>query len=127
MSRIVASTHAVAIRGVRKLKLRPLGSLAIFGMGAIGLLSAAYARAMGAGRIAMVARSRGSLRNRAAEAAALDLGADEVWYSGDGEGWQDAMRARGAFDAAIVAAPPSGRTCAARPAGAFRAHVPCAG
>ena len=98
---------AVAIRGVRKLKLRPLGSLAIFGMGAIGLLSAAYARAMGAGRIAMVARSRGSLRNRAAEAAALDLGADEVWYSGDGEGWQDAMRARGAFDAAIVAAPPS--------------------
>ena len=97
---------AVAIRGVRKLNLRPLGSLAVFGMGAIGLLSVAYARAMGAGRIAMVARSRGSLRNRAAEAAALALGADEVYYSGDGEGYTDGMVKAGAFDAAIVAAPP---------------------
>lgn len=98
---------AVAIRGVRKLNLRPLGSLAVFGMGAIGLLSAAYARAMGAGRIAMVARSRGSLRNQAAEAAALALGADEVYYSGDGEGYAAEMLRAGAFDAAIVAAPPS--------------------
>lgn len=98
---------AVAIRGVRKLNLRPLGSLAVFGMGAIGLLSAAYARAMGAGRIAMVARSRGSLRNQAAEAAALALGADEVYYSGDGEGYATEMLRAGAFDAAIVAAPPS--------------------
>ncbi|MBR7188253.1 MAG: alcohol dehydrogenase catalytic domain-containing protein, partial [Clostridia bacterium] len=39
---------AVAIRGVNKLKLRPFASLAIFGMGAIGLLAAGYARAMGA-------------------------------------------------------------------------------
>ena len=98
---------AVAIRGVRKLRLRPLGSLVIFGMGAIGLLSAAYARFMGAGRIAMVARSRDSLRNQAAEAAALALGADECWYTGDGEGWADEALARGAFDAAIVAAPPA--------------------
>ena len=98
---------AVAIRGVRKLNLRPLGALAVFGMGAIGLLSAAYARAMGAGRIAMVARSRGSLRNQAAEAAALALGADEVYYSGDGEGYAAEMLRAGAFDAAIVAAPPS--------------------
>ena len=98
---------AVAIRGVRKLRLRPLGSLVIFGMGAIGLLSAAYARCMGAGRIAMVARNRGSLRNRAAEAAALDLGADECWYTGDGGDWSGEMLARGAFDAAIVAAPPA--------------------
>ena len=98
---------AVAIRGVNKLRLRPFGSLAIFGMGAIGLLSAAYARAMGAGRIAMVARNPGSLRNRAAEAAARDLGADEVWYSGSGPSYIDDMLKDGAFDAAIVAAPPS--------------------
>lgn len=98
---------AVAIRGVNKLRLRPLGSLAIFGMGAIGLLSAAYARAMGAGRIAMVARSRGSLRNQAAEAAAMALGADEVHYSGDGEGYIEDMLRAGAFDAAVVAAPPA--------------------
>lgn len=98
---------AVAIRGVQKLRLRPLGSLAIFGMGAIGLLSAAYARAMGAGRIAMIARRRGSLRNQAAESAALSLGADEVFYSGDGEQYLEDMLKAGPFDAAIVAAPPS--------------------
>ena len=98
---------AVAIRGVLKLRLRPLGSLAVFGMGAIGLFSAAFARCTGAGRIAMVARRRDSLRNRAAEAAALDLGADEVYYSGDGEGYINEMLKPGAFDAAIVAAPPS--------------------
>lgn len=98
---------AVAIRGVRKLNLRPLGSLAIFGMGAIGLLSAAYARCMGAGRIAMVARSRGSARNRAAEAAARALGADECYYTGDGPDWIDGPLKGGPFDAAIVAAPPA--------------------
>ena len=98
---------AVAIRGVQKLRLKPLGSLAIFGMGAIGLLSAAFARTIGAGRIAMVARQRGSLRNQVAECAALDLGADEVYYSGDGERYIREMLKRGAFDAAIVAAPPS--------------------
>ena len=98
---------AVAIRGVDKLALRPFASLAIFGMGAIGLLAAAYARAMGAGRIAMVARNPRSLRNRAAEAAARDLGADEVYYSGEGPGYIDRMIDPGTFDAAIVAAPPS--------------------
>ncbi|MBR2571164.1 MAG: alcohol dehydrogenase catalytic domain-containing protein [Clostridia bacterium] len=97
---------AVAIRGVTKLALRPFASLAIFGMGAIGLLSAAYARAMGAGRIAMVARDPDSLRNRAAAAAAADLGADEVHYSGK-DGYLEEMLKGGAFDAAIVAAPPS--------------------
>ena len=98
---------AVAMRGVDKLRLRPFASLAIYGMGAIGLLSAAYARAMGAGRIAMVARNPESLRNRAAEAAARDLGADEAYYSGNGPAYIDDMLKKGAFDAAIVAAPPS--------------------
>ncbi len=98
---------AVAIRGVRKLNLRPLGSLVVFGMGAIGLFSAAYARAMGAGRIAVAARRRNSVRNQAAEAAALALGADEVYYTEDGEDCLREMTRRGAFDAAIVAAPPA--------------------
>ena len=98
---------AVAIRGVMKLRLRPMGSLAVFGMGAIGLFSAAFARAMGAGRIAMVAHRRGSQRNQAAEAAALALGADEVYYTSDGEDCIRSMLKPGAFDAAIVAAPPA--------------------
>ena len=97
---------AVAVRGVDKLKLRPLSSLAIFGMGAIGLLSAGYARFTGAGRIAMFARDPHSQRNRAAEQAAAALGADEVYYSMEEDYIQRALR-RGAFDAAIVAAPPA--------------------
>ncbi len=97
---------AVAIRGVNKLKLRPFASLAIFGMGAIGLLTCAYARSMGAGRIAMFARNASSLRNRAAEAAAGDLGADEVYYSCSGDYLENALK-KGTFDAAVVAAPPA--------------------
>lgn len=97
---------AVAIRGINKLRLRPFASLAIFGMGAIGLLSAAYARAMGAGRIAMFAHNPNSQRNRAASAAAADLGADEFYYSAQPGYIEEALR-KGAFDAAIVAAPPS--------------------
>lgn len=97
---------AVAIRGVQELNLRPLSSIAIFGMGAIGLFSAAYARVMGAGRIAMFARNPFSLRNAAASAAALDLGADAVYYTENCDYIEEALK-EGAFDAAIVAAPPS--------------------
>lgn len=96
---------AVAVRGVDMLHLRPFESVAIFGMGAIGLFSAAYARSLGAGRIAMFAHRRGSLRNQAAEAAACDLGADEIRYTADADCIEDALRG-GGFDAAIVAAPP---------------------
>ena len=97
---------AVAIRGVDALALRPFHSVAIFGMGAIGLFSAAYARALGAGRIAMIARNPESKRNQAAAAAALDLGADEIYYSAEPD-YIERMLEKGAFDAAIVAAPPS--------------------
>lgn len=97
---------AVAIRGTDALQLRPLDSVVIFGMGAIGLFSAAYARFLGAGRIAMIARDPESLRNQAAAAAAKDLGADEIYYSAD-EAYIRRALEKGAFDAAIVAAPPS--------------------
>lgn len=97
---------AVAIRGVDALQLRPFQSVAIFGMGAIGLFSAAYARFLGAGRIAMIARNPDSQRNQAAAAAAKDMGADEVYYSADPD-YIAAMLKDGAFDAAIIAAPPS--------------------
>ena len=97
---------AVAIRGFHELSLRPLSSIVIFGMGAIGLLSAAYARFMGAGRITMIARDPDSLRNQAAAAAAYDLGADEVFFTKDSDYINKAIE-KGEFDAAIVAAPPS--------------------
>lgn len=97
---------AVAIRGVNKLRLRPFASVAIFGMGAIGLFSAAYARVMGAGRIVMFARNSRSMRNQAASAAAMDLGADEIYYTDQSDYKEQALK-KGAFDAVIVAASPS--------------------
>lgn len=97
---------AVAIRGVDTLQLRPFASVAVIGMGAIGLFCAAYARSMGAGRIAMFARNPNSLRNKAASAAAFDLGADEIYYSAEPDYIEQAL-AKGCFDAVIVAAPPS--------------------
>ena len=96
----------VAIRGVRKLRLAPLSSLVIFGMGAIGLFSAAYARFAGAGRIAMVARNPHSLHNRAAAGAAAALGVDEIHYTRT-EGFMEGLLRDGPFDAAIVDAAPA--------------------
>ena len=97
---------AVAIRGVDMLNLRPMESVAVFGMGAIGLFCAAYAKLLGAGRVAMFARTPGSRRNIAAESAAHDLGADEIYYTAE-PGYIEKALEKGAFDAAIVAAPPS--------------------
>lgn len=97
---------AVAMRGVDKLQLQSFESIAVFGMGAIGLFSAAYARAIGAGRVVMFARDPNSQRNRAAEAAAIDLGVDEVYYTANENALDEAV-SKGAFQAAVVAAPPA--------------------
>ena len=99
---------AVALRGVMKLNLRPFASVAIFGMGTIGLFSAACARTFGAGRIVLFGHRPGSLRANAAEAVAAAYGADEIYYTGR-EGDIERALSKGVFDAAIVAAPP--RVC----------------
>ncbi len=97
---------AVAVRCVEKLRPEAMGSLLIYGMGAIGLFCAAYARFLGAGRIAMAGRRGDTARGRAADAAARALGADEVQWREDGDG-PDGAPGKDAFDAAIVAAPPA--------------------
>lgn len=93
---------AVAITCVDKLELPLLGSVLIYGMGAIGLLCAAYARRTGAGRVDLVARDPKSLRNARAEAAAKALGADQVFYTKEA----GVIPPEGVYDAAIVAAVP---------------------
>ena len=93
---------AVAIACVDRLKLPLLGSLLIYGMGAIGLLSAAYARRTGAARVDLVAREPKSLRNGRAAEAAKALGADEIFYTKD----QSRVPPESSYDAAIVAASP---------------------
>lgn len=97
---------AVAIRGVNKLELKQFDSVAVFGMGSIGLFAAAYAKLIGAGRIVMIARNSESMRNRKAAEIAKDYGADEIYYSDD-PAYIEKMLEKGAFDAAVVAAPPS--------------------
>lgn len=94
---------AVAIRCVETLAPGPGTPLAIFGMGAIGLFCAAFAHLRGVGPITMIARTPGSLRNKAAEATALSLGAERVLYTQDAD-WK---KKAGLFDAVILAAPPS--------------------
>ena len=54
----------------------------------------------------MVARDPGSLRNKKAAEIAAAYGADEIYYSND-PAYIDKMIEKGAFDAAVVAAPPS--------------------
>lgn len=97
---------AVAIRCVETLAPDPMKPLLIFGMGAIGLFCAAYARFRGAGPITLVARNPESQRNRAAERAALALGAERVLYMRDKD-WQNKVQEAGPFPAIIVAAPPT--------------------
>lgn len=97
---------AVAIRGVNKLELKQFDSVAVFGMGAIGLFAAAYAKLIGAGRVVMIARNPESARNRKAAEIAFAYGADEIYYSND-PAYIEKMLEKGTFDAAVVAAPPS--------------------
>lgn len=93
---------AVAIACVDRLKLPLLGSLLIYGMGAIGLLCAAYAKRTGAARVDLVARVPESLRNIRSAGAAKALGADDLYYTRD----SGRMPPEGGYDAAIVAASP---------------------
>ncbi|MDD4079987.1 MAG: zinc-binding dehydrogenase [Eubacteriales bacterium] len=94
---------AVAIRCVETLAPEPGKPLAIFGMGAIGLFCAAWARLRGAGPITMIARDPLSERNQAAWEAAKALGAERVLYTRD----PDWTKGAGPFASVIVAAPPS--------------------
>lgn len=94
---------AVAITCVDKLKLPPLGSLLVYGMGAIGLFCAAYAKKTGAARVDLAARDPKSLRNRRASSVARALGADQIFFTKD-PAWASHDEK---YDAAIVAASPS--------------------
>jgi threonine dehydrogenase-like Zn-dependent dehydrogenase len=85
---------AVAIRCVDKLRVSPAKSLLIMGAGAIALLSCAYAKLLGAGRIVLLGRP--GMRFEAALPAARAFGADDVRFATDE-----------LFDDALVAAPPS--------------------
>lgn len=96
---------AVAISGIDCLPIDTGTSIIIYGMGTIGLFSAAYARLLGAERIAMVARKSDSIRNRKASEIAKQFGADEIYFTDDPDYKSKALE-KGSFDYAVIAAPP---------------------
>lgn len=96
---------AVAIRSVAMIDVGVMSSVAVYGMGTIGLLTAGYLKLLGARRVVMIAAHRGSNRNKAAEDAAASMGITEFYYTEDADYKEQAVR-DGMFDFAVVAAPP---------------------
>ncbi|MEN6313387.1 MAG: alcohol dehydrogenase catalytic domain-containing protein [Clostridiaceae bacterium] len=63
--------------------LPPEGNLVIFGIGVLGIMCAALARHYGAGKVVCVGSNPGSARNARRETAAMEMGADAVFYTSD--------------------------------------------
>lgn len=98
----------VALNTYFAANVSPNGNLAVFGMGALGLMCVRLAKHFGASKVVCVGSRRGTVRNEAREKAAYALGADKVLYS-DGETEKEVMDAFGGrkADAVIVTSPPS--------------------
>jgi threonine dehydrogenase-like Zn-dependent dehydrogenase len=97
---------AVAVGGIRLARIPAAGSLLIFGMGSIGLLLAAYAKATGVHDVVMADYRRGTLHAESCERVAAAYGVSDIYYTRE-DGYLDAMLSRhGYFDSSIVAAPP---------------------
>lgn len=97
---------ATAIRCVHTLSPPVFGSLAVFGMGAIGLLCAAVARLSGTTRIVSIANRCLTNTKRKAESLFDDFGIDEGFYAQESNCFETVIRRHGLFDSVIVAAPP---------------------
>ncbi len=97
---------ATAIRCVETLSPPPFGSLAVFGMGAIGLLCAAVARLFGTTRIVSIANRHMTGVKRKSETLFDDFGIDEGFYTQESDCYESIARRHGQFDSVLVAAPP---------------------
>lgn len=96
----------VCLHAFQTTALPPLGTIAVWGLGPLGLMSIRVARHFGAGRIIAVASRRGSGRNIHREKLAMEMGADVVMYSEDPD-FAEQMAARfDRIDAALVTSPP---------------------
>jgi threonine dehydrogenase-like Zn-dependent dehydrogenase len=73
----LAETLSVAVRALGRARLEAGDRVAVFGGGAVGLLTVQAARAMGAGRVTLIE----PLAPR--RVLGLDLGADEAFHPGD--------------------------------------------
>jgi len=107
LSAALTEPLAVAMNAVMATRLIPAGNLAIMGLGALGIMSAAMAHNVGAGKVILVGSRRGNARNAARERLARKMGADEVFYSSD-TALEDKVKesASGRIDAVLVTSPP---------------------
>jgi len=97
----------VCVNAVLAAQVPPCGTLAVWGLGPLGLMSIRVAKRFGAGRVLAVASRRDSERNRVRAKLARELGADEVLYSTDAD-FAETLRAarQGRVDAVLVTSPP---------------------
>lgn len=107
MSAALTEPLAVAMNAVIATRLIPAGNLAIMGLGALGIMSAAMARNAGAGKVIIVGSQRGNARNAARERLARKMGAAEVFYFSD-KTLKDEVKesVSGKIDAVLVTSPP---------------------
>lgn len=96
----------VCLHAFQTTALPPLGTIAVWGLGPLGLMSIRLARHFGAGRIIAVASRRGTGRNQHREQLALEMGADVVMYSGDDDFVEQMAQKFDRVDAALVTSPP---------------------
>lgn len=96
----------VCLHAFQTTALPPLGTIAVWGLGPLGLMTIAVARYFGAGKVIAVASKRGSARNAHREKLALEMGADVVLYSEDPDFAQQMETGFHRIDAAVVTSPP---------------------
>lgn len=97
----------VCVNAVMAAQVPPRGTLVVWGLGPLGLMSIRVAKLFGAGRVLAVASKRGTERSRFREALALEMGADEVLFSSDADFSARLNAAKhGRADSVLVTSPP---------------------
>jgi L-iditol 2-dehydrogenase len=74
-----------ALHGLRKININPGDNIIVFGSGPLGLAFLLLSKRLGAGKVAVIAKTNGKLKR------AEDFGAD-VTFSTESEGWDNQVR-----------------------------------
>ena len=96
----------VCVHAVQATALPVCGTLAVWGVGPLGLMSIAVAKYLGAGKVIAVVSNRNSARNAHRSQVARELGADAVLCSADPDFAAQMAAQAPRIDAALVTSPP---------------------
>ncbi len=106
MTATLVEPLTVSVHAVQTAQVPPCGTLAVWGLGPLGLMCIRAARHFGAGTIVAVGSRRGTERSRHRARLARELGADAVVYSQDADLAAQMAAAAPRVDAAVVTSPP---------------------